>query len=194
MRLVAQQFLDGVAEHGLRLVKADCQARCSGKDTPTTAIDAAFEQDESDELVLSELKWSQSGAQTALDKAEADLEKLRLLLAGPKPKWLLKGGGLGRPLPLPCQLAAFGLGPTTWKCRWQGALLQGSLGTAPPRSKRRSGGETGRDPGKRAISRARVEAKRAGKRKRSQPQRVMHRPSGAPNWPKHSCAGCAYKQ
>jgi hypothetical protein len=72
-------------------------------------------------------------------------------------KWLC-GERLGRALPPDCQVAAVGMGPTSWKLSMGGTLLQGLLAVEalPKRSDR------GRNAAKRAASRKAYEKRRKG--------------------------------
>jgi len=133
---------------------------------------------------------SRGGAQKALQKAEKDVSKLHGLLAGRSPKWVC-GERLGRALPT-CQVAAVGVGFTSWKCSIGASLREGKLSDELVVRKRASGSDRNRDPAKRAASRAAAEAKRNGIRKRL--QTLKRRPSGRPGkWRDYQCCGCAYK-
>jgi hypothetical protein len=193
MKPLAKQFTSSLEQHDFRVLKADCPAKCAGnKKAKPISVDLVLREQSSGQMTICETKWSRDGAQRALMKAESEMGKLRSLIAGSRPTWLTKDGRLDGELELPCKLAAFGLGPTDWRCNFEGRSFGGALGQAPVKRKRARGDEeSARDPEKRAASRALAEAKRKGQRSRR--QSVKRRPSGASNWAPNRCAGCAYK-
>lgn len=193
MKPLAIQFTSSLEEHNFQVLKADCPAKSRDKGAQPKSVDLVLRERGSEQMVICEVKWSRKGAQQALLAAASDVEELKQLIAGTCPTWLTKSGRLGRELEQPCKVAAFGLGPTTWRCNFEDKCFGGALGQVPEEKKRARGDEeSARDPVKRAASRALAEAKRKGRRSRR--QAVKRRPSGASNWAANRCCGCAYKE